>query len=205
MCRGSLFLLCKNGVKGLHPPAYLQMRRAAFFLFFSGGMAISSIYFVLKNLTTVENLGRKVAIWNFAVRLPASAQGIPPRPDNAGSQDVPSVGVANESQSDLEHGPCSLAPINPADPPPIAVLKTEKGENPWDLGPWENWRSIMGSRVIDWLLPVKYSPSCDHNGTECAYPLGPVVRRLRQQHGLPSHTPIAASSSRDQLSEKAPE
>ena len=186
-------------------PGRLQTRRAAFFLFFGGGMAISSIYFVLKNLTTIENLARKVAIWNFAVRLPASAQGFPPRPDHSGSLDAPPVGIANESQSDLEHGRSSLAPINPADPPPIAVLQTERGENPWDLGTWENWRSIMGSRVIDWVLPVRYSPTCDHDGTECAYPLGPVVRRLRQRHGLLPHTPIATSTNRDRLSEKAPE
>lgn len=50
----------------------------------------------------------------------------------------------------------------------------------------------MGDRVIDWFLPIRYSPICSHDGRESAYPLGPVVEKLRQEFGLASDRPRAS-------------
>lgn len=38
--------------------------------------------------------------------------------------------------------------------------------NPYDLGPWENLRSRLGTNVFEWLLPVRWS--CDGNGLSWA-------------------------------------
>ncbi|BFZ61606.1 Palmitoyltransferase pfa5 [Saitoella coloradoensis] len=36
-----------------------------------------------------------------------------------------------------------------------AVLSTEPGENPWNLGRLENWKSVMGERWYEWFLPMR--------------------------------------------------
>ena len=131
--------------------------RSTMFLFFSFGMAFSSLQFALKNLTTIENLNKGTAIWTFAVRLP----------------DEPTRSLAQPPPSS-DHSP----------PPPIAILKTKPGDNPWDLGPLENLKSVMGERILDWVLPIKASPCSIHDRADCAYRLGPVLRRLGQESGL---------------------
>lgn len=62
----------------------------------------------------------------------------------------------------------------------FAIVKTEVGENPWDTGSYyENFKTVMGDRgVLDWFLPLKFSPCCSGNGQ---YPVGPVVDKLRER------------------------
>ena len=127
------------------------------FLFFSFGMALGSLRFAFKNLTTIEDLNKGTAIWTFAIRLPGGHARSMARP-------LPSPGHSV--------------------PPPIAILKTKPGDNPWDLGPLENLKSVMGERILDWFFPIKASPCSNHDRTDCAYQLGPVVRRLGQELGL---------------------
>lgn len=39
------------------------------------------------------------------------------------------------------------------------IARTKNGENPWDLGSKSaNWKSLMGEKPIDWILPVKLPP-----------------------------------------------
>ena len=129
-------------------------------------MTGSSVQLTLINSTTVENLTRKVKVWQLAVHVPNSVHGrqhgrglMPPTNDNGPMQD--------------------LAPSRT-----FAMLSTLPGENPWDLGAYGNWKSVMGESIVDWFLPIKRSPCSKHDAVESAFALGPVVDRLRREHGL---------------------
>jgi palmitoyltransferase len=63
------------------------------------------------------------------------------------------------------------------------------GENPWDLGLYGNWKSVMGDNPIDWLLPFNESPCAKHEDEESFYELGPLYQQLRARFGLPEVPP----------------
>jgi len=67
----------------------------------------------------------------------------------------------------------------------FAILRTNPGDNPWDLGSYLlNWQAVMGTRVIDWFLPLKRSPCCDHDGMESHFTVGPMVQDLKVAVGF---------------------
>lgn len=67
----------------------------------------------------------------------------------------------------------------------FAILRTQPGENPFDLGdPMQNLKQVMGHTLWDWLLPLKVAPCVDHSSTVSAYPMGPVVDRLKREAGI---------------------
>ena len=66
----------------------------------------------------------------------------------------------------------------------FAILHTKPGENPFDLGPYQNFKSVMGDQWYDWLLPIKYSPCCNHNRTDGQFAMGPVLQRMRTEAGI---------------------
>ncbi|KAL9086274.1 MAG: hypothetical protein Q9165_007189 [Trypethelium subeluteriae] len=66
----------------------------------------------------------------------------------------------------------------------FAIIQTSPGDNPWDLGLYENLKNVMGDRWWDWLLPLKYSPLCDHKSGTSEFPFGPVVDSLKKENGL---------------------
>src|SRR5690606_38427217 len=66
----------------------------------------------------------------------------------------------------------------------FAILRTEPGENPWDLGWRRNWTEVMGYTPLDWLLPIKRSPCARHEGAESEYPYGKLVPELKARYGL---------------------
>lgn len=90
---------------------------------------------------------------------------------------TPSHNVANTSYA-------------PRPPPPsvetrtFAILETKPGENPFDIGYFNNFREVMGYTVFDWLLPISQSPCTYHGYPECMYKTGPVVERLRKEAGI---------------------
>lgn len=67
----------------------------------------------------------------------------------------------------------------------FAVLMTRTGDNPWDLGSYlRNWQTVMGSNVLDWFLPIKQSPCCQHDDPDSHFPLGPAVEDLKVAVGF---------------------
>lgn len=67
----------------------------------------------------------------------------------------------------------------------FAILGMETGENPWDLDSWLlNVETVMGSSVVDFLLPIKRSPCCNHDDSESYYDIGPAVDRLKAKYRL---------------------
>ncbi|KAI9843299.1 MAG: palmitoyltransferase pfa5 [Sclerophora amabilis] len=147
-------------------------------------MAISSIRLALINSSTVDDISRGTKVWQLAVHVPDSIQR---------QQLSPGVFVATpEVIFDPTRAASSTQTTDPQDasksrsspPKDFAVLRTLPGENPWDLGSYQNWKSVMGNHWTDWFLPIKRSPCCNHDGVESAYTLGPVVDRLRQEAGI---------------------
>ncbi|KAL2062357.1 hypothetical protein VTL71DRAFT_6623 [Oculimacula yallundae] len=68
----------------------------------------------------------------------------------------------------------------------FAILSMpDVNQNPWDLGSaYLNVKSLMGNRIIDWFLPIRRSPCCDHESTESQFPVGPYVEEIRRIAGF---------------------
>ena len=135
-------------------------------------MTGSSLQFAIVNTTTIENLSRKTIVWTLAIYMPRLPEATPgfrtisysagATPEGSNTQpDHPSRGVRT-----------------------FAILYTKPGENPFDLGPYENFRSVFGDYWYDWLLPIKYSPCCNHDRQEGEFAMGPVVQRMRREAGI---------------------
>lgn len=162
-------------------------------------MAASSIQLTLINCTTVENLTRKTHVWHLAARVPESYQ---PPFDNARRESpyytplrtitypLPQWKLPATASSAGTHAPTSpngpVAKRTTPTPRTFVVLTSKPGENPWDLGPLENTKQVLGFRWWDWLLPLKHSPCCNHESRESLYALGPAVDRMRKEAGLTS-------------------
>lgn len=165
------------------PEAIVLIVLAAFFGLFSFTMASMSHGFALINVTNIENLSRTTKVHQLAIRIPLDQS---PNSENSSvpnDYETITFPLANpnfdgnqyvyENQNGANGAP-RRAPEHK-----FAIVKTERGENPWDTGSYyENWKSVMGDRgLFDWLLPLRLSPCCHYNGE---YPVGPVVDRLRE-------------------------
>lgn len=83
------------------------------------------------------------------------------------------------------HLPSDRPPIPAPVPRRFAILETPRGLNPWNLGsPYRNFKAVFGENFIDWLLPLKHSPCCDHSSQISEFPLGPEFEVLLVDAGL---------------------
>ena len=124
-------------------------------------MAGSSLDLIFRNSTSIENLS-KARVWTLAVHLPNPQE----------------VGPQSKFQTVTFQGTSFSSP-----PRTFAIIHSKLGESPYDLGRLDNFKSVMGNRWIDWLLPLRPSPCCDHSG-ESAFALGPAVQRMKEEAGL---------------------
>ncbi|KAL8780763.1 MAG: hypothetical protein Q9213_006310 [Squamulea squamosa] len=128
------------------------------------GMSGSSLQFVFQNTTTIENLSRKTKVWQLAIHIPnASSQ-----PDK-----IPPYRTITYGQ-------------DPNTTRTFAILHSKPGENPWDLGYFRNFKSVMGERWYDWILPIRRSPYTNHDRQDCEFEIGPVVERMKREAGISS-------------------
>ncbi len=135
------------------------------------GMTGSSLQFTLLNSTTIENLSRKNVVWTLAIYMPK-----PP--------DV-SSGFRTISFSNTQNAPDNQPNSVQSDAiRTFAILHTRPGENPFDLGPFGNFKSVMGDHWYDWLFPLRYSPCCDHDREDSQFAMGPLVQRMRKDAGI---------------------
>lgn len=142
-------------------------------------MTGSSVQFAIINSTTIENLSRKTIVWTLAVYIPRAP------PISSGFRTISFSNIQNIASS----------PVNPNQDPSngirtFAILHTKPGENPFDLGPLGNFKSVMGNHWYDWILPLRYSPCCDHDRRDGQFAIGPVVDRLRKEAGIASPSEI---------------
>ncbi|GAB7359674.1 hypothetical protein MBLNU230_g6853t1 [Neophaeotheca triangularis] len=117
---------------------------------------------------------------------------------------------SQHGQHDRQRLPPAISPIMqgtityplhlPQDRPPVpapvlrtfAILRTEPGMNPWDLGPYQNLVQIFGNRLHHWLLPVRFSPCTDHSSTVSHFPLGMDFADLLEDAGLVQEQPSSS-------------
>ncbi len=67
----------------------------------------------------------------------------------------------------------------------FAILSTQQGENPFDVGPWENTCQVMGYSLAEWLFPIRQSPCTNHTSRVSAFKMNMnLVRRLQEEAGL---------------------
>lgn len=143
---------------------------AAFFGLFTFGMTTVSLQYIILNLTNVEIIRQKSMVHQLAIRVPQHTEPTPyvhivtyplPEPGNEGPASGPLVG-----HDDPLSARDQLATRK------FAVVRTQLGENPWDLGPYDNWKSVMGTNILDWLLPINMSPCVYEENNESFYRMG---------------------------------
>lgn len=176
---------------------------AAFFVLFAGGMALTSLRFILTNMTHIDMFSHTrisyVAV-NIPLDSPPSSQYptivyplqqpslLPPNPP------PPSAAPAEEAWSVPVAAPMA-APAEVRDQRAqrkFAILRAESRENLWDLGYVRNWKAVMGETPLGWLLPLKHSPCCDHDSMESDYPAGKLLEELKRRYNLPGYEGTAA-------------
>ncbi|KAK3331129.1 DHHC palmitoyltransferase-domain-containing protein [Apodospora peruviana] len=176
----------------------------AFFELFTFTMTGTAVRYICINLTNVDYLKSKVVVHYLALRVPRGTPpghnyGVVTYPLQELSASAPSPQLSGQTITD-EHPASARDQLAKRT---FAIIKTEMGENPWDLGPYRNWKSIMGSNIIDWLLPFNPSPCSDGGNSESLYELGPLYPKLRARYNLPDISDEATViSSGDEMKEK---
>ncbi|KAH7063136.1 DHHC palmitoyltransferase-domain-containing protein [Macrophomina phaseolina] len=110
---------------------------AGLFTLFAVGIFGNTFFMTLRNLTTVEALNRGNATYHMSVLITPS--------------------WCNRRND--EQYPFRTTTYPGAPGALYAILLTRPGDNPWDLGTLKNWKSVMGNSIVDWFLPLKYSPA----------------------------------------------
>ncbi|KAE8352804.1 zf-DHHC-domain-containing protein [Aspergillus coremiiformis] len=152
---------------------------------FTFGMTLSSVQLAMNNLTTIENLNRRSAVWTLAIRVPRHMLS-KLNPDSRWAPTFRTITyplplIAPNTEATTEYQQCQPT----GEQHVFAILQTLPGENPFDLGTsFKNLQQVLGYSLLDWLLPLKQSPCADHGSLESAFALGPVVRRLKAEAGL---------------------
>lgn len=164
---------------------------SALFGFFVGGMFFSSIRYIITNMTSIDILRRR-QVYQLAVSVPhgtASFDGrfstvTYPLPSSASSAtpDQPANRLM-DGASDIPNGE-KVTPRDLLATRTFAILRTQPGENPWDLGWRGNWRSVMGNNLLECLLPLRQSPCTRHEDMRGMYQTGPLISTLRRRYGL---------------------
>ena len=146
---------------------------AGIFGLFALTMTLTSMRYILINLTTVDYLKSKNVVHQLAIRVP---HGTP----SGQNYNVITYPLPN-SPNGSEIG----SPRDQLATRTFAIVRTEMGENPWDLGYYRNWKSVMGNNILDWLFPLKESPCAKSETNESFYEMGPLYHQLRTRFGLP--------------------
>ncbi|KAI1092006.1 zf-DHHC-domain-containing protein [Rostrohypoxylon terebratum] len=169
---------------------------ASFFGLFTFLMTVTSVRYIFLNMTNVDILGSQRKVHQLAVHVPRGTEATDrysiityplPKPeeetnghsnDTARPRSVESRGVSPQPNRFSPSSRDDLANRT------FAILKTEPGENPWDLGMWKNWQSVMGTNVLDWILPFRRSPLVNHESHDSFYPMGQVLVDMRARYNL---------------------
>lgn len=147
---------------------------AGFLGIFSAAMAGTAARFALGNMTNIDLLKRRMS-YQLAVRVPLGT----PSSEHFMTVTYPLPRITPDGTLVPEpEGRDGLARRT------FAILRTEPGENPWDLGWRRNWVEVMGRSPLDWALPLRRSPCARHECAESEYPYGPLIAELRVRYGL---------------------
>lgn len=144
---------------------------ASTFGFFSMAMTLTSARFICTNIINVDML-RRTHVLYLAVRIPRDSPPTDAFPTILYPLPRPGALVSPSARDQ-----CAVRRF--------AILRTKPREDPWNLGLWRNWKTVMGFNAAEWLLPIRHSPCCDHENMESDYQLGPLLARLKVRYGVP--------------------
>ncbi|KAJ4312137.1 Palmitoyltransferase pfa5 [Fusarium piperis] len=191
----SLHLKMQDG-ESLDARIVVGIALAGLFCLFTSAMTMTSARFVLTNITNID-LFKKNQVFRLAVRVPQAT-----RPTDGFQTIVYPLSSVPPSPYVIERGQLnSVNRSRTATPEPrmsardqqarrtFAILMTEPGENPWDLGYWGNFKSVMGNSIFEWLLPIRHSPCCNHDSMVSDYEYGPLVEVLKRRYGITDDEP----------------
>ncbi|KAM0325079.1 hypothetical protein ACHAQA_007618 [Verticillium albo-atrum] len=166
---------------------------SGFFCLFTSLMTLTSWRYIFLNVTNIDML-KKAWVYQVAVHVPRGTPPgqhfttityplpRPPKTPSTQSGDFANLPHMSGSSSDELHPSArDLAATRT-----FAVLRTEPDENLWDLGWKENWKEVMGTNIIDWLLPIRKSPCASHENMNSDYPMGHVLQALAKRSGIPA-------------------
>ncbi|KAI1755785.1 DHHC palmitoyltransferase-domain-containing protein [Xylaria castorea] len=171
---------------------------AAFFGLFSFLMTVTSARYIFLNMTNVDILAFQQKVYHLAVRVPRGTRSdrfgvivypLTKRETSSDGRMSLKYQMPGEQARDL-----SAASRDDLATRTFAILETDAGENPWDMGFRRNWQSIMGTNPLDWLLPIRHSPCTNHENGESIYPMDRILDQLRSKYGLPAGTPSDEST-----------
>jgi palmitoyltransferase len=155
---------------------------ASFFGLFTFGMTTLSTRYIFLNLTNVEDLRQKSTVHQLAIRVPLDTE---PGPQYyLISYPLPEPALNPKTRSSSSRETATMARDSLATRK-FAVVRTQLGENPWDVGPYRNWVSVMGSHILDWMLPIRHSPCVAAETNTSFYEMGPLYDELRTRYSLP--------------------
>lgn len=161
------------------------------FGFFALGMTLTSGKYILENVTGIDVLSKRQQYY-LAVRVPLD------HPSSAGYWTVTYPLPRPNEMPDHMFGDdeASTAGRDSRARRTFAIVQTQPGENPWDLGPWQNFKSVMGNNPLEWLLPIQHSPCTHHNDPDGDYAWNrTLIENLRSRYNLPRFHPDSASMS----------
>ncbi|KAI0862855.1 DHHC palmitoyltransferase-domain-containing protein [Xylaria cubensis] len=196
----SAYVLRRQVQLGASPDRYLiaVIAIAAFFGLFSFFMTVTAVRYIFLNMTNVDILSFPQKVYHLAVRVPRGT-----RSDRFGVIVYPLMERGTSSHSRMSgkyeragqpSGDLSATTRDDLATRTFAVLETNPGENPWDLGYRRNWESVMGTNPLDWLLPIHHSPCTNHESSESIYPMDRILDQLRSRYGLPTGPPSDEST-----------
>ncbi|KAK4188943.1 putative palmitoyltransferase [Podospora australis] len=157
----------------------------AFFGLFSTTMTATAMRYAFLNLTNVDYIKSKTTVHQLAIRVPRGT----PASSHFAVVTYPLPEPSNPSAPPPSHRACTDEHPSTRDQlarRTFAIVNTEMGENPWDLGYYRNWKSIMGNSIADWFLPIKASPCTTYESNESFYEMGPLYQDLRARWNLPA-------------------
>lgn len=184
---GSTLQKSSGAGEAVDPHLIAILAIAGFFGLFTFMMTVASWRYIATNMTNVDMLGAKNKVYQLAVRVPRGTMTNDKyqtvtypleRPGVTPNVYVNGGALNGYTPSLAQTGRDALAKRT------FAVLKTEAGENPWDLGTWMNWQEVMGPHVIDWFFPIRKSPCVDHNSHESYYRMDRMLQKLRTTYGI---------------------
>ncbi|KAH6628702.1 DHHC palmitoyltransferase-domain-containing protein [Chaetomium tenue] len=169
---------------------------AALFGLFTFTMTATSMRYILVNLTTIDYLKSKNVVHQLAIRVPQGTR--PSQSYNVVTYPLPkSTDTTKPTLQTITTE--SSSPRDQLAIRTFAIVKTEMGENPWNLGYYRNWKSVMGDNLIDWLLPIEGSPCSRYEDGESFYEMGPLYQELRTRFCLPD---LSTGNGRVEMGER---
>lgn len=176
-------------------------------------------YPLIRSEQTVSTEPSTTTLENSSLHPPGLSEPLS-RPDPSDlppSTDIPSKSLQNSSHAGSQTVPENMATAPENDSMQsqssdrdrkatrtFAILNMKQGQNPWDLGSLLlNWETVMGTSVIDWVLPIKRSPCCNHEDAESQFEIGPSVDLLKASVGFMTPEDMRAYGGRRKSERKS--